>query len=177
MAFFNYKCGLQIPEFVKQTCRSLLEYILDKRKCSTFCPTRILELITNYYDFFSVRLKSLLPARATPTVRATHWWVRGSKGGRSNPKSPLSTPFRWRKLPVPLNQTHPPPQEAMPMPKTTLLPLPHPQSCKTETKRRRRSPHQRRNGKGYCRPQAGDKSCFHSLRSALCASLATLNHA
>ena len=23
IAFFNYKCGLQIPEFVKQTCRAL----------------------------------------------------------------------------------------------------------------------------------------------------------
>ena len=30
MAFFNYKCGLQIPEFVKQTCRALLlKYILS----------------------------------------------------------------------------------------------------------------------------------------------------
>ena len=109
---------------------------------------------------FSVRPKSLLPARVTPTVLATPWWARGFRGGRSNPKSPLSIPFRWRKLPVPQNQTHPPPQEAMPMPKTTLLPLPHPQSCKTESKRRRRSPHQRRNGKGYCRPQAGDQVIY-----------------
>ena len=68
---FNYKCGLQIPEFVKQTCRALLcGYSKINFNCSYFQVLKAVvaqfdagELITQR-EMVSARVNSELTARA-----------------------------------------------------------------------------------------------------------------
>ena len=67
IAFFNYKCGLQIPEFVKQTCRSLVNKFV---KFSFSCLQITLSFqsrLTTLSTALKTRLRNFLTAlKPTP---------------------------------------------------------------------------------------------------------------